>query len=137
MLAAVIPLGNEMCFVKGSGPEKTVAAHAEQIRSFIMSLQSKQGSESKPAARREAGRCSEAGCRSEAGGRNEAGYRNEAGRRGKTVRRHAVVSSCRCASRFVVSRAGREPASCLVLAPSPVLRYGRTAPRRLARLRTR
>ncbi len=50
MLAAVIPLGNEMCFVKGYGPEKTVAAHAEQIRSFIMSLQSQQGTEAKPAA---------------------------------------------------------------------------------------
>jgi hypothetical protein len=49
MLAAVIPLGTEMCFVKGLGPEKTVAAHAEQIRSFIMSLQSKQGTEAKPA----------------------------------------------------------------------------------------
>ena len=48
MLGAVIPLGDQLFFVKGYGPEKTVASHAEKIRGFIQSLKPKQEAEAKP-----------------------------------------------------------------------------------------
>jgi hypothetical protein len=48
MLGAVIPLGDQLFFVKGYGPEKTVASHAEKIRSLILSLKPKQETEAKP-----------------------------------------------------------------------------------------
>jgi hypothetical protein len=41
MLAAIIPVGDELHFVKCTGPEKTVAAHAEEFEAFLKSLQKK------------------------------------------------------------------------------------------------
>jgi hypothetical protein len=38
MVGAVIPLDGQLFFIKGYGPEKTVAAHADKIRGFINSL---------------------------------------------------------------------------------------------------
>jgi len=38
MIGAIIPLGEKLFFVKGYGPEKTVAAHADLIRAFVQSL---------------------------------------------------------------------------------------------------
>lgn len=37
MIAAVLPVGGQLYFVKATGPEKTIATHAEAIRGFIQS----------------------------------------------------------------------------------------------------
>jgi hypothetical protein len=37
MIAAVIPVGDQLYFVKAVGPEKTIEAHAEKIKAFIRS----------------------------------------------------------------------------------------------------
>ena len=42
MLAAIIPLDNQLFFVKGYGPEQTLAAHADKIRGFFQSLKPQQ-----------------------------------------------------------------------------------------------
>lgn len=49
MLGAIIPLDDQLYFIKGYGPHQTVAAHAERIRAFIESLQPKAATQSKPA----------------------------------------------------------------------------------------
>ncbi len=41
MVAAVIPVAGQQFFIKGTGPEKTVAAHADRIRAFVQSVQVK------------------------------------------------------------------------------------------------
>ena len=38
MLAAIIPLGNELYFIKAVGPEQTIAANAEKFDAFVGSL---------------------------------------------------------------------------------------------------
>jgi hypothetical protein len=38
MLAAIIPVNGQLHFVKAVGPNKTVAAHAEEIKTFIRSV---------------------------------------------------------------------------------------------------
>jgi hypothetical protein len=48
MLGAVLPLDNQMFFIKGYGPEKTVAVHADKVRSFLQSLKPKQEADPKP-----------------------------------------------------------------------------------------
>ncbi len=48
MLAAIIPLGDQLFFIKGYGPQKTVAAYADQIRLFLQSLQPNATVESTP-----------------------------------------------------------------------------------------
>lgn len=54
MVAAVIPVAGQQFFIKGTGPEKTVAAHADRIRAFVQSVQAKGAAapapETKPAA---------------------------------------------------------------------------------------
>ena len=37
MIAAVIPAGDQLYFVKAVGPEKTIETHAEKIKAFIRS----------------------------------------------------------------------------------------------------
>jgi hypothetical protein len=39
MIVAVIPIGDQLHFVKALGPEKTIAAHVEAIKSFVSSVQ--------------------------------------------------------------------------------------------------
>lgn len=41
MIAAIIPVGSELHFVKAVGPKNTMAAHAEEIDSFVKSLKKK------------------------------------------------------------------------------------------------
>ena len=48
MLGAVLPLDNQLFFIKGYGPEKTVAAQADKIRGFLQSLKPKPEAEPKP-----------------------------------------------------------------------------------------
>jgi hypothetical protein len=48
MLGAIIPLDDRLYFVKGYGPQQTVAAHADQIRSFVQSLKPSASTQSKP-----------------------------------------------------------------------------------------
>jgi hypothetical protein len=38
MIAAIIPVNGQLHFVKGVGPKKTMAAHAEEIKTFIRSV---------------------------------------------------------------------------------------------------
>jgi hypothetical protein len=40
MIGAIIPLEGRLYFVKAYGPEKTMAAHAEEVRAMVRSLQS-------------------------------------------------------------------------------------------------
>jgi hypothetical protein len=37
MLAAVIPVDGQLHFIKATGPEKTIASHADAIHQFIRS----------------------------------------------------------------------------------------------------
>lgn len=37
MIAAVIPVGQQLHFVKATGPQKTIEAHAEKIKAFVRS----------------------------------------------------------------------------------------------------
>lgn len=37
MIAAVLPVGGQLYFIKATGPEKTIASHADAIRRFIQS----------------------------------------------------------------------------------------------------
>lgn len=39
MIAAIIPINGELHFIKAVGPEKTIAAHAEEIKAFVRSAQ--------------------------------------------------------------------------------------------------
>ncbi len=39
MLAAIIPVDGQLHFVKATGPEKTIAAHAEKFEAFVRSVQ--------------------------------------------------------------------------------------------------
>lgn len=39
MIAAIIPINGELHFVKAVGPQKTIEAHAEEIKAFIRSVQ--------------------------------------------------------------------------------------------------
>ena len=41
MIAAIIPVGNELHFVKAVGPKNTMAAHAEEIDAFVKSIKKK------------------------------------------------------------------------------------------------
>jgi hypothetical protein len=41
MLAAIIPVDNQLHFVKATGPAKTIETHAERFQSFIRSAQQK------------------------------------------------------------------------------------------------
>ena len=54
MVAAVIPVAGQQFFIKGTGPEKTVAAHADRIRAFVQSVRAKgaaaPATDSQPAA---------------------------------------------------------------------------------------
>jgi hypothetical protein len=54
MLAAVIPVAGQQFFIKGYGPEKTVAANADRIRAFVQSVRAKgaaaPATDSQPAA---------------------------------------------------------------------------------------
>jgi hypothetical protein len=43
MIAAVIPVGDQLHFVKAVGPEKTIETHAEKIKAFIRSARSESG----------------------------------------------------------------------------------------------
>jgi len=38
MIAAIIPVGGQLYFIKATGPAKTVGAHADEIRRFIRSV---------------------------------------------------------------------------------------------------
>ncbi len=38
MLGAIIPLGRQLGFIKCTGPEKTVAAHAEEFNAYVRSM---------------------------------------------------------------------------------------------------
>jgi len=38
MLAAIIPIGEQLCVVKAVGPQQTIAANVEAINSFVRSL---------------------------------------------------------------------------------------------------
>jgi hypothetical protein len=38
MIAAIIPINDQLHFVKAVGPQKTMAAHADEIKSFIRSV---------------------------------------------------------------------------------------------------
>ncbi len=48
MLGAIIPLDDQLFFVKGYGAEKTVEAHADKIRGFLQSLKPKPAADAKP-----------------------------------------------------------------------------------------
>ncbi len=39
LMGAVIPAGGQLCFVKATGPEKTIAEHADEIDVFIRTAQ--------------------------------------------------------------------------------------------------
>ncbi len=39
MLAAIIPINGQLHFVKAVGPQKTIGAHAEEIKAFVRSVQ--------------------------------------------------------------------------------------------------
>ena len=41
MIAAIVPVDGQLHFIKATGPEKTIAAHADQIREFIRSVKRK------------------------------------------------------------------------------------------------
>jgi hypothetical protein len=41
MLAAIIPVGDQLHFIKAYGPEKTMARHAEAFHDFVKSTQTK------------------------------------------------------------------------------------------------
>jgi hypothetical protein len=41
MLAAILPVGDELYFIKATGPQATIAAHADRIREFIASARKK------------------------------------------------------------------------------------------------
>jgi hypothetical protein len=41
MISAILPVGGQLHFIKGVGPEKTMAAHLEKIKAFIRSAQPK------------------------------------------------------------------------------------------------
>jgi len=45
MLGAVFEVGDRLHFVKGYGPEKTMAARADEFRPFLKSLKLKQSSQ--------------------------------------------------------------------------------------------
>ena len=45
MLGAIIPIGEQLFFVKGSGLEKTMVAHAEKFRGLLQSLKPKSGAD--------------------------------------------------------------------------------------------
>jgi hypothetical protein len=38
MIAAIIPVAGQLHFVKATGPQKTIAAHAEEIKAFIRTI---------------------------------------------------------------------------------------------------
>jgi hypothetical protein len=38
MLAAIIPVEGQLYFIKGTGPQKTMAAHEEAFRSMVSSV---------------------------------------------------------------------------------------------------
>lgn len=42
MIAAIIPIDGQLHFVKATGPQETVAAHAEAIEEFVRSVKKKQ-----------------------------------------------------------------------------------------------
>jgi hypothetical protein len=42
MIAAIIPVNGQLHFIKATGPEKTIASHADEIHSFIRTVQLKQ-----------------------------------------------------------------------------------------------
>jgi hypothetical protein len=41
MIAAVVPVDGQLHFIKAAGPEKTMAAHADQILEFIRTVRRK------------------------------------------------------------------------------------------------
>ena len=40
LVGAIIPLGDQLGFVKCTGPDKTVAQHADELRAFVKSMTS-------------------------------------------------------------------------------------------------
>ena len=42
MIAAIVPVEGQLHFIKATGPEKTIAAHADKIHEFIRTVQRKQ-----------------------------------------------------------------------------------------------
>ena len=42
MIAAIVPADGQLHFIKATGPEKTIASHADEINEFIRSVQPKQ-----------------------------------------------------------------------------------------------
>ncbi len=41
MIAAIVPVEGQLYFIKATGPEKTIAAHADKIHEFIRTVERK------------------------------------------------------------------------------------------------
>jgi hypothetical protein len=42
MVAAIVPVDGQLHFIKATGPQKTIASHADEIRQFIRTVQRSQ-----------------------------------------------------------------------------------------------